>query len=198
MINILPRELIKEILTYTIKDYFITVRQINFLFKIISDEIQTEQGIVLVITSANMVRSLDLFPSFKKELRGDYLSYFYHTSVSSGVKTYNYEFGLKKYYTFNPNNKRGKILGFEYATLKSQVIDDFGYYPNNVLNKPTLSPTSSLIKILLNQHPLSDRDAFIKTSLRKTLEYYRISIQNDPLIPFDKRPDIMRLYQEAF
>jgi hypothetical protein len=65
-------------------------------------------------------------------------------------------------------------------------------------NKTTILPISSLIKIFLSRHPFRDCDAFVNMSLTKTFEYYKMSIQNDPQIPFDKKLNIIKSYQEAF
>jgi hypothetical protein len=103
MINILPRELIKEILTHTIKNNFFSVTQVSPLFKIISEEIELQQSRVFVISSADMLRASKRFPSYtlKQSPNKDYFSYFYNAGFCTGAEKYYYDFTIGKYYSKN-------------------------------------------------------------------------------------------------
>jgi hypothetical protein len=131
MINILPRELIVEILTHAIKDNFLSVRQVSSSFKIISEKIEIEQGRLFAINSADMLRALRLFPSYISKTRsnGNCFSYFYNSGDYSDVENYCFDFIMGKYY-LKPNFQYGHVTFLDYASLKKNFIEKCGYYPN--------------------------------------------------------------------
>jgi len=172
--NDICNDIVKEILKYTIDDYYISVRSVNKLWNKISDEIELENGRLIKFNKEDLLSEY--------AYRGEAFKY-YNLIRDNGCVVYEisiikdgYMSNSKLFVKKNRLVTNGYYHLYQYSNsiMKKNIIHLV--YPPNVpgpgpVFRDVFLPNINNIKYYLKDHPFNNEE-FIKKSVLITTNFY--------------------------